>query len=92
MEVVRNTFVDIHYTDNERAQAEKIARSYERRGYTLEDDSGNCIQLLTTDNITRRKEAPKGLNNDNTTGSRLIRKDNPSEAFRKLRSQILPFH
>jgi len=49
MNIVRNTFIDIHYTDGEREKANKLAKRYEKRGYSRDDDTaitGRCIQLL----------------------------------------------
>lgn len=59
MELMKNTFIDIHYTGGERAQAERLARLYEKRGYSREADDIGCIQLLTTDNVAIHKLAPK---------------------------------
>jgi len=48
MEVVKNQFIDIHFEEDEREKAEKLARRYEARGYTREADGEDCIQLLKT--------------------------------------------
>jgi DNA-directed RNA polymerase len=49
MELVRNTFIDIHFKDEiERLKADIIAKNYEKRGYTREVDDDEIIQLLRT--------------------------------------------
>jgi hypothetical protein len=48
MQVNKNVFVDIHFDNNEEGKARKLAREYEDRGYSLESEDENFIQLLKT--------------------------------------------
>jgi len=48
IEVIRNTFIDVHYGVGDRAEAERIAKLYEAVGYSRESDDDDCIQLLLT--------------------------------------------
>ena len=53
MKVVRNIFINIHYTPLYRLEADALAKQYERRGYTREADNEDyeedlVIQLLKT--------------------------------------------
>lgn len=63
MKVIRNTFVDIHYREDERNKAECLAKKYEAEGYSRESDGEECIQLLITE------AGKKGDVIDNTTRS-----------------------
>jgi hypothetical protein len=48
VEVVKNIFIDIHYTEDERNKAESLAKRYEAKGYSREADNDDVIQLLIT--------------------------------------------
>ena len=44
----KNALVDIHYDQEDAKKAERIAKSYEYRGYTRECEDQYGIQLLRT--------------------------------------------
>ena len=48
MQIVKNVFVDIHYEGDEGEKAMWVARQYERKGFSLESEDSECIQLVKT--------------------------------------------
>jgi hypothetical protein len=47
IEIIKNTFVDIHYEIGDRKRVEQIVKRYEKSGYTKESDDYDCIQMLS---------------------------------------------